>query len=248
MVKRTVRIAPDGVALPFHRHRHAKMSAVLRGGYTERFAAKTFECDGQSLLVKPPGIGHADTYAAPTTTCLTVDVNESALASVREHSSIFDGGAHAAPLPQLLVQRVMWELQADDDAAPLALEGLALELVALATRRAPSHRLEVGAFRRACEFLSEHLSGAPSMSDAAAFAGVHPSHLRRLFKTHAGCSPARWLRARRVEEACRRLRDTDTSIADVALDLGFYDQSHFANVFRAHTGVTPASYRRHAWR
>jgi AraC family transcriptional regulator len=231
-----------GVALPAHRHERAKMSTSLRGGYTESYANKAFECDGRSLLVKPPDISHKDSYAAPSTICLTIDVTQPALEMVRAESQLFDG-AKTAPLMTPLISRIMEELRTADGISKFALEGLALEIVAQAARRNTPPSRDIRAFRIACEFLEANMSSAPDVSSVASVAGVHPTHLRKLFRAHAGCSPVQWLRARRIEEAKKRLASAAT-IADVALALGFYDQSHFTNAFRREVGSTPAEFRR----
>ena len=43
--------------------------------------------------------------------------------------------------------------------------------------------------------------------------------------------------------ASRELTDTDAPVAEIALRMGFFDQSHFARVFRVHTGLTPTEFR-----
>jgi AraC family transcriptional regulator len=223
-----------GIRLPVHRHDQAKMSIVLRGEFTQQIGSKVFDCSDKTLLVKGAGIEHSDTYAR-VASCLTIDVSD---------PRMFDGFARATPLAPTIVARILSELRARDAASRFALEGLALELAAMATRREEQATAGPAAFRRACEFLADHLAGAPAMSDVAAFAGVHPSHLRRLFQTYAGCSPAQWLRSRKIDAARDRLLHTDTSISGIAFELGFYDQSHFTNMFREVTGTTPAAYRR----
>ncbi|MCB1078244.1 MAG: helix-turn-helix transcriptional regulator, partial [Verrucomicrobiae bacterium] len=59
-----------------------------------------------------------------------------------------------------------------------------------------------------------------------------------------GVSPQTFLIKTRVQAACEALRNTGTPIGDIALDLGFYDQSSFTGHFRHHMGVTPLRYRR----
>jgi AraC-like DNA-binding protein len=48
----------------------------------------------------------------------------------------------------------------------------------------------------------------------------------------------------RVQHACDALRETSTSLADIALESGFYDQSSFTRQFKKHLGITPGEYRR----
>ncbi|HMW97692.1 MAG TPA: helix-turn-helix domain-containing protein [Flavobacteriales bacterium] len=47
----------------------------------------------------------------------------------------------------------------------------------------------------------------------------------------------------RIDEAIRRLEDTDLSLAAIAGECGFYDQSSFNRLFRRTTGITPGAYR-----
>jgi transcriptional regulator GlxA family with amidase domain len=50
----------------------------------------------------------------------------------------------------------------------------------------------------------------------------------------------------RLTWAAGRLTDSDDGIAQIALDAGFYDQSHFTRTFKRHFGLTPLAYRRAA--
>jgi AraC family transcriptional regulator len=73
---------------------------------------------------------------------------------------------------------------------------------------------------------------------------VHPIYFARAFRAHIGQSLGGFVRKLRVQQAAAMLGGSDEPIADIALSLGFADQSHLTRVFRAHTGRTPARYRR----
>jgi AraC family transcriptional regulator len=83
-----------------------------------------------------------------------------------------------------------------------------------------------------------------SLDEVARTAGVHPAHLARSFRCHFRCSAGEYVRRLRVEHACRELCRRDTPLAAVALEAGFGDQSHLTVVFKRHTGLTPAAYRK----
>jgi AraC family transcriptional regulator len=232
-----------GLALPNHRHEHAKMSTAIRGGYTESFAgAGRFECDGRTLLMKPPDVGHTDHYLA-NTLCLTVDLAPHALDLVRSFSPLF-GKVKETRLRSPIIPRIMSELQSPDSVSGLVLEALALELISVVARRDTPRSDSATVFARACEFLDAHLASPLRMADVANAAHTHPAQLARVFRTHAACSPGQWLRARRVEIAKTLLRGGEAPIAAIALQLGYYDQSHFTNAFRREVGVAPAEFRR----
>jgi AraC family transcriptional regulator len=83
--------------------------------------------------------------------------------------------------------------------------------------------------------------------DVAALAdrtGVHPVHLARAFRKAYKVTVGDYVHRRRIQQACRMLRGSTASIAAIAEDLGYTDQSHFSRVFRSITGTTPARYRR----
>ena len=82
------------------------------------------------------------------------------------------------------------------------------------------------------------------IADVAANLGVHPVHLARVFRQAWGCSPGDLLRWRRVDHASGLLRREQLSVAEVALTVGFADQSHMTRAFQAQYGMTPTHYRR----
>jgi AraC family transcriptional regulator len=74
--------------------------------------------------------------------------------------------------------------------------------------------------------------------------GVHPVYLAQVFRRAYGCSISEYLCRRRLEYACFELRGSNTSIAIIAIEAGFYDQGHFSRTFKRLYGITPSEYRR----
>jgi AraC-like DNA-binding protein len=97
--------------------------------------------------------------------------------------------------------------------------------------------------RRAKQYLTDNLSSEIRLEDVAAAAGLSPYHFCRQFKQATGVSPLRYVLEMRIERARRLIVDTDNSIVDVSLSLGFSSQSHFTVIFRKLTGLTPRRYR-----
>lgn len=82
-----------------------------------------------------------------------------------------------------------------------------------------------------------------SLDALASEAGVTPFHLIRCFKAELGCSPFEYLLQLRVRRA-RELLVAGRAPADVAIDVGFFDQSHLHRHFRRIVGVTPGQFVR----
>ena len=77
----------------------------------------------------------------------------------------------------------------------------------------------------------------------ARIAGVSVSHFDRTFRKAFDTSPRQYLLRIRVESACRRLAETDESIAAIAVACGFHDHAHFTRSFRRIMADTPSAYR-----
>lgn len=83
--------------------------------------------------------------------------------------------------------------------------------------------------------------GQRRLRDVAAELGVGERRLQQIFHAHVGLSPRAWSRLARMHDCLRSLRRGHApSWANVAVDHGFYDQSHLVNEFRALCGITPA--------
>jgi AraC family transcriptional regulator len=86
------------------------------------------------------------------------------------------------------------------------------------------------------------------LADIAAEVGVHPVHLARVFRLSYGAPVGSYARGLRLTWAAGRLRDSGDGIAQIALEAGFFDQSHFTRAFKRHFGMTPLAYRQDAQR
>ncbi|MFM8497529.1 MAG: helix-turn-helix domain-containing protein [Planctomycetia bacterium] len=92
-------------------------------------------------------------------------------------------------------------------------------------------------------YVDEHLRLAPSLSDVSLRVGMSPSHFAKKFRHSTGVSLGRFVNRRRIWRSLETLK-TDSSLASVALDLGFSSQSHFTRIFSGLTGITPAKYQK----
>jgi AraC-like DNA-binding protein len=77
----------------------------------------------------------------------------------------------------------------------------------------------------------------------AAVAHVSEAHFIRCYRAVFGETPHRYLQRRRVERSMFLLRETDRSVTDVCLDVGFSSLGTFSRTFREIVGETPSAYR-----
>lgn len=82
-----------------------------------------------------------------------------------------------------------------------------------------------------------------AMADLAAIAGLGPHQFGKAFKAASARSPQQYLISLRTQRAQELLRTTNLAIADIALQCGFFDQSHLTTTFTRCVGVSPHRYR-----
>jgi AraC family transcriptional regulator len=101
-----------------------------------------------------------------------------------------------------------------------------------------------GQFRRAIDFMQANLAGDVTLAMLAREAGLSRFHFARMFKSTTGVTPHQYLLQCRLEAARSMLLGQDLTIADIAAQTGFYDQSHLVYQFKRTFGVTPSHFRR----
>jgi AraC family transcriptional regulator len=83
-----------------------------------------------------------------------------------------------------------------------------------------------------------------TLGELASVCELSIRHFNRAFRESMGMSPHAWLVHYRVEKAKGLLTNSPRVLADIALDCGFADQSHFTRMFQRMTGISPGRRRR----
>lgn len=228
-----------------HAHENPYFCFVLQGVYTERYGRREVLCKPSTLTFRTSGQTHEDLLHDADCRIFVLELSPFWIEKLRADSiafrctSEFCGGT----LPRLSA-RLNREFHKEDHAAELAIEGLALELLAEAARRpADGMRATPAWLRKAREMLVENFPQRQSLSEIAAEVGVHPVYLATAFRQKYGVTIGEFVRKLRVEHACAELSKGELPLADIALHAGFVDQSHFSKVFKSYLGTTPARYR-----
>ena len=161
---------------------------------------------------------------------------------------------YAVSDPQVasLVLNMRDEIHAGCPAGKLYGEALSLALAAYLFGRysreaAPVDRhgvaLSPAQVRRVSEYIRANLDRDLGLGELANLVGLSPHYFSMLFKHAFGVPPHHYVLRERIHEGQRLLAAGRMSISDIALSLGFSDQSHFCEVFRKMTGTTPKRYQ-----
>lgn len=97
---------------------------------------------------------------------------------------------------------------------------------------------------QAREILHDTYETSPTLMDIARQVEVHPVYLARAFRHAFGETVGECIRRRRIEAGCRLITCSNLSLSEIALEVGFADQSHFTRTFKKCLGVPPSEYER----
>ena len=98
--------------------------------------------------------------------------------------------------------------------------------------------------RKIKDLMVNHLEDEFSLIRLAREAGMSESHFSRAFKRTTGIKPSQYFINLRMERARRLLRETNRSIIEIGLDVGYTSPSHFSRIFHREVGISARRYRR----
>lgn len=96
---------------------------------------------------------------------------------------------------------------------------------------------------KAVEYIRANFRERISVEKLAAQVHLSPRQMHRKFVEAFGVGPQAFILKLRIQAACEALQDQGSQISDVAVSLGFCDQSAFTQAFHRHIGLTPRQYQ-----
>jgi AraC family transcriptional regulator len=100
--------------------------------------------------------------------------------------------------------------------------------------------------KRVVEFVHAHVDANISLDAMAREACLSRFHFVRAFRQSTGQTPLAYVTAARIARAQELLRQTSSTIEDIALALNFSSSSNFVRTFKREVGLTPSGYRTRA--
>jgi len=234
---------PAGLTLRPHAHPHDQLGVVLAGQYRETCATGAVTLRAGSVVWRRGGELHGNAVGARPAEVLLVDLRPTSaeqlcLAAVRP-AAYFAPGTF-----EEIHHGLVRELGHTDPASRVAIEGWVCLLAARTGRCWAAPQATAPAWLTHVVTLIQ--AGYPHrirLARLAAAAGVHPVTVAAGFRHHFGKSVGEYVRDLRIAHARRALEHTPRTLAAIALEAGFYDESHMDRVFRRRLGVTPGALR-----
>src|ERR1043165_3710084 len=165
-----------GVAVPEHSHEHAQFFMCLQGGCVESYRGQARAYQRFTLGFLPCGHVHSVNYANIESRWFCVNVDPIKLERRSGHDRLsFVSLYSKATLLNALFLRLYREFRFPDEMSELAIEGLALEIIAEASRRTkPRDRIPPQWILEVKELLDENFSHQMRLKEIAGDVGMHP--------------------------------------------------------------------------
>lgn len=242
-----------------HYHEDYHIGLVTQGVQRQHVRGKSILLGPGSLALMPPGEIHDGAGVSDYGAAYTLKTFRLSPALMRGFIEDVSGAAaderflgtlieDAALAYRFMALHSAWMSGAQDE--PLAQQSQSLALMGALFARtgevrpqvvkgglAPQHR------RAVRDYCHAHLCEKIGLDDLASLCGLSRFQFLRRFTQAVGLTPHAWLVRLRLEHACAALATARVSVAQVAADVGFYDQSHFNRAFRMAYGAPPSAYQ-----
>ena len=239
-----------------HYHLDWHIGLIADGVQRQRFQGESMLLERGTIQLMPPGEVHDGAAVDDAYTLQTFRLSPVLLQGLGEEIT----GRHMLPSQAAVVLRDrrladrlirMHAALQEASSDPLLCEDRVMALFESLFDRLlqPSPLAIAGAlsprqFQRLRDFIDAHLGDKIVLEHLATLLGLDRFRFLKLFKRTAGMTPHAWLLRLRLERAVELiLAHRHRPIADIAVAVGFFDQSHFTRAFRAAYGVTPARFQ-----
>lgn len=171
--------------------------------------------------------------------------NEFICAATTISRAAIEGGIEpqsAFKLSDLYIQRS--EILREPENIQVLMREMAVDFAARVRALNYCGALDSKLFEDCARYIKQHLFNRILVKEMAEHFGMSCAYLSTRFCAFSGKPLGRFILEQKVNESKQLLRYSEKSITDIAMHLAFSSQSHFQNVFKKLTGMTPLAYRR----
>lgn len=235
----------------FHTHHFTELFFVLEGSGKFLLRDTTLRIKAGDLVIIPPHIEHTERSSPHTPLKYYVlGIDGIAFQSIDSTGSvqIFSNSENQPSIANLIGQ-IYREVKNKVYGSDIICQNLLEILIILLIRSQRLIPIPINSARmtKECAMVKEYLD-ANYAEHITLDTLTRLTHMNKYYMAHSftkftGLSPIQYLNQRRMETACRLLKDTDYSISDIASSTGFSSQSYFSQTFRKYYGINPIKYR-----
>jgi len=235
-----------GVALPRHHHADPFLSFLISGQYAEGHGRQWTDCNENMLTWHPANDQHAVQHGDKEVVSLQMEFPGGAFESI-SLSKKLPATRTAALMPSLRMSllNLVDELRSPDPWSHISIRGCLLQVLSAIGRfeMRTGNATGVAVVSRIDAAIAEAFPGAPELDEVISGLGLSVAQAASIYRHETGITISVAIRKFRITRACELLKERDLPLADVALECGFCDQSHFTRSFSRLLKCTPGQYR-----
>lgn len=159
----------------------------------------------------------------------------------REHIQTDENGIFSYDFRTALTKKICELSEREQNLGQMYALSVFYSIVSNHEKHEPRKNLHVD---EAVRFINLNFHRSLTVGEIAHTCGIDDRYLYNLFVKHLGTSPKKYLNKIRIQNAKQLLRDSNCTVTEVAVSVGFEDVLAFSRFFAIHTGMSPTAYRR----
>ena len=225
-------------AIGLHSHNKPYLCLLVSGSYKEKSHKVQEICEGQAIF-RTTNYEHANVFDEKSSLCLNIELN---------NETGFGDRSECKITPKLTNGRGSIESYR----ALYALKsGVSKDLLEIYCHEALMTYLNserINGCVKWIKLVQDYIQDNPhlpiSLCKLSEMFNIHPNYVVRKFKESTGYRLSEYLTRVRIERSLNELVNSDESLTSIALNSGFYDQSHFNRNFKQQLEVSPSIYKK----
>ncbi len=221
-----------------HSHKNAYLSILLLGRYSEVTKDSWEVIYPSNIVFRPAHYSHKNHFITPKTKCLNIEFNPEWFdrhdINLKKANPQISNIQNYPLMLRLLIDFLKYN-RID------FFEDVLLSLL----RREEKGNLPLRKpwLNRLTRILDNEIEEAHSLKALSERVFVHPNYMSRVFKEHFGVTIGQYQIERKLQYATKKLFTQKNSIALIATECGFFDESHFIRTFKTRYRITPHQFR-----
>lgn len=236
-----------------HAHNYTELFYIIGGNGQFQIDDEQFPVKPHQLVIVNPNIMHTElSYEAHPLEYIVLGIEGFEISNPGTNEGRYCVYTFPAANKVLnCMQSILLEMQDRELEHPMVCQAymdiLVVQLMrdasfsAIQTPSQPMNNRQCAAVRR---YIDNHYKEPLTLDLLAAEANVNKYYLAHAYKQAYGVSPISYMIARRIREGKRLLVETDLSLSQISVILGFSSASYFSQSFRKAEGISPVEYRK----
>lgn len=246
--------------MPLHWHLEYELILILEGSFRLSLDGRQYTLGGGDSVWIGDGVIHGGEPENCVYECVVFDLEAlikntpvcaNAAAEFLLEAPFFSGPIVKKSAEAQIADKIFESMETEKKGYELMTVGLLWQLLSMLLQRAQKthsptlqSQSKLAKIKPVLSYIKDNYSQQITLDELAEIAGMSPKYFCRAFSELTGKTPMAYLNFYRIEIAGERLKLTDETVTETALNCGFNDLSYFARQFKKHKGQTPLKYRK----